>query len=103
MPWPLSAPISAWRQAGVFAASALAGGPVNVLNMGLAGSSVARSISSGGGGTTGAMRSQSASLAPIWKSAPSGPAISRATNSLRLIPVMRRRISPTRWPWLCAW
>ena len=48
------------------------------------------SIGSGGGGTTGAIRPQSASAAPIWKSAPSGPAISSATNAVSVLPVVMR-------------
>ena len=54
------------------------------------------SIGSGGGGTTGAIRSQSDSAAPIWKSAPSGPAISSATNALSVLPVVMR--GPPRRP-----
>ena len=101
-PWPLSAPSSARRQAGVFAAAASATGPVKVLYTGLSGSRLARSKGSGGGGVTGAIRSQSASIAPIWKSAPSGPAISSATKVFRGLPLRRRTSSPTRWPWFCA-
>ncbi|MCP9947758.1 hypothetical protein LUX33_04440 [Actinomadura madurae] len=51
---------------------------------------------SGGGGTTGAIRPQSPSTAPTWKSAPSGPAISAATNSRNDLPDTRRTSSPTR-------
>src|SRR5262249_33498672 len=57
-----------------------------------------RSKGRGGGGTTGAMRSTSASGAPMVKSAPSGLANSSATNSLRVLPVTRRSTSPNRWP-----
>ena len=103
LPWPFIAPISARRQAGVLALAASAGGPTNILNIGLVGSRLAMSIGSGGGGTTGAIRSQSVSAAPIWKSAPSGPAISSATNSVSVLPVVMRSSSPTRWPWFCAW
>ena len=101
-PCPLSAPSSACRQAGVLAAAASATGPVNVLYTGLSGSMLARSNGSGGGGVTGAIRSQSASAAPIWKSAPSGPAISPATKAFSGWPLTRRTSSPTRWPWFCA-
>ena len=94
--------MSAWRHAAVLAWAASAAGPVNVLYIGLSGGSEARSIGSGGGGTTGAIRGQSSSAAPIWKSAPSGPAISSATKRLSGSPVTRRTISPTRWPWLLA-
>ena len=103
LPWPLVAPMSARRQSGVLAAEASRAGPVRVLNAALSVSMVAMSKGSGGGGTTGAMRPQSASAAPIWKSAPSGPAISSATNVFSGVPVTRRTTSPTRWPWLAAW
>ena len=38
--------------------------------------------------------------APMWKSAPSGPATSSAKNVPRLRPVIRRTTSPTRNPWV---
>ncbi len=98
LPWPFAAPMSARRQPGVLASSALGRGPVNVLTAGLSMSSAAGSTSSGGGATTGAIRPQSLSAAPIWKSAPSGPAISSATNCLSALPEIRRTISPTRCP-----
>ena len=44
--------MSACRHASVQAIDASGAGPVNVLNITLSGSSVARSIGSGGGGTT---------------------------------------------------
>ena len=78
--------MSARRHAAVLAAAASATGPVNVRTTGLAGSSASRSNGSGGGGTTSAIRPQSSSRAPIWKSAPSGPAISSATNCLSGVP-----------------
>ncbi len=56
--------------------SAATGGPVKVLTTGLSRPRAARSNGSGGGGITSAIRPQSLSAAPIWKSAPSGPAIS---------------------------
>ena len=90
--------MSARRQPGVLASSATGMGPVNVLTAGLSMPRASRSIGSGGGGTTGAIRSQSLSAAPIWKSAPSGPAISSATNCLSDLPLILLTISPTRWP-----
>src|SRR6266567_4323972 len=102
-PCPLQAPMSACRQPAVLAAAASATGPVKVLNAGLCGSMESMSNGSGGGGTTSAMRSQSRSSAPIWKSAPSGPATSSATNRLSDFPVILRTISPTMCPWLSAW
>ena len=94
--WPLAAPISASRQPSVFAAAASATGPVAVLNRTPSGSMDAMSNGSGGGGMISAHLAQSDLLAPIWKSALSGPAISVATNSVRLLPEARRTISPSR-------
>ena len=71
---------------------------MNVLTAGLSMPSASRSNGCGGGGTTGAIRCQSLSAAPIWKSAPSGPAISSATNCLSVLPLIRLTISPTRCP-----
>ena len=51
-----------------------------------------------GGGTTLATRWNSEGGRPMWKSAPSGPAICAAKNSPRRWPVMRRITSPIRWP-----
>ena len=56
------------------------GGPVNVLTITLSGSSVSRSIGSGGGGTTFETRWSCSGPSPMWKSAPSGPATSLAKN-----------------------
>ena len=102
-PWPFAAPMSAARHPGVLASLASATGPVSVLTVGLSAGSADRSNGSGGGGTTGAMRSQSLRAAPIWKSAPSGAAISSATNCLSDLPVIRRSTSPIRWPKFSAW
>jgi hypothetical protein len=101
--WPLAAPMSAPRQPGVLASSPAGAGPVNVLKAGLFVSISDLSIGYGGGGTTSAIRPQSLSTAPIWKSAPSGPAISSATNCLSDFPLTRRTTSPIRWPKLSAW
>ena len=57
----------------------------------------------GGGGITFAIRPQSSSAAPIWKSAPSGPAISSAANRLRGFPLTRRMTSPSKWPKFIKW
>ena len=103
LPWPLAAPISARRHASVHATDASGAGPVNVLTITLSGSSVARSIGSGGGGTTFETRWSCSGASPMWKSAPSGPAISLAKNWPSESPVMRRTTSPTRWPWFSAW
>jgi len=103
LPCPFAAPMSAFRHAGVFASAASATGPVKVRTKGLAGSSAARSNGRGGGGTTSAIRPQSSSRAPIWKSAPMGPAISSATNCLSVLPLTRRMTSPTKCPWFSAW
>ena len=101
---PFSAPMSACRHSGEFAASGRGHRPGEaVLYSGDCGSSAEKSMSIGGGGTTGAIRSQSDSRGPIWKSAPSGPAISSPTNFLNVLFVIRRITSPTRWPWLFAW
>ena len=62
-------------------------GPVKVLTIELAGPAPSRSTSSGGGGTTVGDPVPVRSRAPIWKSAPSGPAISSATNSSSVRPV----------------
>ena len=102
-PWPFAAPMSARRQPGVLASSAAMNGPVRVLTAGLFGSSTAKSKGSGGGGTTLAIRPQSLSAAPIWKSAPSRPAISSATNCFIDLPLIRRTTSPIRCPKLSAW
>ena len=102
-PCPLAAPISASRQGPVLAAVASATGPVATLTSTLSGSRLARSNGSGGGGMSSAQRPQSASRAPMRKSAPSGPAISSSTNRVRLFPVTRRTISPRRWPKVSAW
>ena len=102
-PCPFAAPMSASRQPGVLAASASAGGPVSVLTAGLSGPSASRSNGSGGGGTTPAIRAQSPSAAPIWKSAPSGPAISSATNCFSGLPLTRLTTSPMRCPKFRAW
>ena len=51
-----------------------------------------------GGGTTLATRWNSEGGRPMWKSAPSGPAMCAAKNSPRRWPVMRRITSPIRWP-----
>ena len=98
LPWPLAAPMSACRQPGVLASAAATAGPVKVLTTRLSGPRAAMSNGSGGGGITSAIRPQSRSAAPIWKSAPSGPAISSATNCLSEVPVIRRSTSPTRCP-----
>ena len=103
LPCPFSAPMSAFRQPGVFAAFASGAGPRRVRLATLSSGSASRSNGNGGGGTTSAIRPQSASFAPIWKSAPTGPAISAATKSFRCCPVIRRITSPIRWPWLLAW
>jgi hypothetical protein len=97
-PCPFAAPMSAPRQPGVLASPASMNGPVNVLTVTLSAPSASRSSGSGGGGTTFAIRPQSLSAAPIWKSAPSGPAISSATNRLSVLPLIRRTTSPTRCP-----
>ena len=99
---PLSAPRSARRHSGEFAAFAGTTGAVKVLTATDSGSG-SRGSADGGGGTTGAIRSQSDSRAPIWKSAPSGRAISAATNCLNDVLVIRRITSPARCPWLLAW
>ena len=39
----------------------------------------------------------------MWKSAPSGPAISEPKNVPQLCPVIRRMTSPTRYPNVIAW
>ena len=98
LPCPLTAPMSARRQSGVLAISAATSGPVSVLTVGLSRPRASRSNGSGGGGTTSAIRPQSLCAAPIWKSAPSGPAISSATNCLSVLPLIRRTTSPTRCP-----
>ena len=79
--------MSARRQAGVFAASASAGGPVKVLNIGLSGSR-RRQVDRQRRGRRRPARSGPSRPrpAPIWKSAPSGPAISSATNVLERAP-----------------
>src|SRR3954468_3179107 len=78
LPWPLPAPMSARRQRSVQLHSALMAGPVLVLNSTLLGSSWVRSSGCTGGGTTLATRWNSDDGRPIWKSAPSGPAMCAA-------------------------
>ena len=60
LPWPLTAPMSAARQAAVLAAPASTVGPMRVRTAGLLGSMDSRSMGSGGGGMTGAIRLASA-------------------------------------------
>ena len=48
------------------------------------------------GGTTWATRASCSGPVPMWKSAPSGPVISLATNSPIVWPVIRRTTSPSR-------
>ena len=93
--WPFSAPRSAARHSGVVVALVDMTGPVHV-RIATEVMSTSGFASGRGGGTTGAIRSQSACRAPTWKSAPSGPAISSATNCLKVRPVIRRISSPTR-------
>ena len=60
----------------------------------------------GGGGAIAlisATRPCSASGRPMWKSAPSGPAIASRKNVPTLLPVTRRTTSPTSQPKVTAW
>ena len=83
---------------GEYDAVASIGGPVKNRNIGLAASRLAMSNSSGGGGTILEARWSCCGSSPMWKSAPSGPAISSAKNVPSVRPSMRRITSPTRWP-----
>ena len=60
-------------------------------------------MSSGGGGTTLDTRWSSLAGRPMKKSASRGLATSRANQAPMLSPVMRRTISPMRYPWVTAW
>jgi hypothetical protein len=73
-------------------------GLVNVFIATLPGSICIGSADAAGGGTKLAMRWNSEGGRPMWKSAPSGPAMCAATNSPRRWPVMRLISSPIRWP-----
>ena len=55
------------------------------------------------GGMTRATRSSCSGPVPMWKSAPSGPAISSAKNVPTERPSTRRTTSPTRLPWVMPW
>ena len=53
-------------------------------------------MSTGGGGMTSDTRWSSDSGSPMWKSAPSGAATSRANHDPMVSPVIRRTTSPIR-------
>jgi hypothetical protein len=102
--WPFTAPMSAARHSAVLAAEGSGAGPVKVFTICSVHWSIGGMPSIGSvGGMISAIRGVSFGAAPIWKSAPSGPAISSATNCLSVLPVTRRSTSPMRWPWVSAW
>ena len=94
-PWPPAAGISAARQSRVRVSYGLIGGLVMMFTnsspkaAGSAGSTA-------GGGTRSATRGSCSGAKPMWKSAPSGPAISSRNTAPRDFPVIRRTTSPTR-------
>jgi len=56
-----------------------------------------------GGAMPAATRWSCSAASPMWKSAPSGPAISSAKKPPRGWPVIRRTTSPTMKPWVSEW
>ena len=59
--------------------------------------------SAGGGAISSATRASSEAGSPMWKSAPSGSAISVRNTSPMVRPVMRRTTSASRYPWVTRW
>ena len=95
LPWPPAAGISARRHGIVADTSASSGGLISVRKA-IELWSTPSTVSGALGGMTWAMRASCSAAVPMWKSAPSGPVISLATNSPIVCPVTRRTTSPTR-------